>query len=648
MVTKALVNRILSTVKIADVLDTYGIAYHKNQVNQKCACPFCLGKVRSLALSLDQNICYCFKCGKGGTLLNIVMEKEKLSLEEAAYFLVDKYNITIDDSDSSEDDDIDKIMMLSVMDFAQKYYTENLFETEEGRTIGLSYFHERGFSDEIIKKFQLGYSMEKGGFSKKALTHFDKKYLLNDPNTRIGTGLVKEGENGIYDQYRSRVIFPIHAVDGSVVGFTGRVLNKETKGVSQKYVNSLDSIVFTKGNELYGMSLAKDAIKTKDCCYLVEGNTDVISMVQAGIENVVASSGTALTVNQIRLIKRFTSNIVFVYDGDSAGMHAALKGIDMVLRGGLNLKIVLLPEGEDPDSFARKQSAAEFIDFIDKNSQDFLDFLLDDFNRETDSEIRKEKRESLLMSIACVPFLNKRMEYTKTVSDKLGYPVELLWRSVLEKVAQLEEEEKRNASKTAILKNEVKNPEEAALLRYMVCYGNEKMFERTDENGETLLHTIAEYILEELDIDGIKFKDEVYESIRLTIEEMVKENSEVDLHYELKNNPNPEFARVFASLVLLPYDVSKMFKNIRPNELETDVLLEEVPYAVNDYKSRIIKDKLTENYEKIKQLDSNFDPEELKKLCEERMKLDKLRKELETNCRKRIQVHTPNINKDQN
>ncbi len=370
MIDQHTVDRILDAANIVEVVSDF-VTLRRRGANYVGLCPFHDEKTPSFSVSPARGICKCFSCGKGGNSVHFVMEHEQVSFYEALKYLARKYNIEIQEKELTEEEKqrkTDRESMLIVNDFAQKFFSTNLLENAEGRSIGLGYFRERGFGEDIIKKFGLGYSPDKrDALAQEAIRKgYKKDYLLK-------TGLCLESQQGsLYDRYKGRVIFPIHSLSGKVIAFGGRILKKDEK--SAKYVNSPESEVYHKSDVLYGIYHAKQAIVKNDFCYLVEGYTDVLSMHQAGIENVVASSGTSLTPGQIRLIHRFTNNITVLYDGDAAGIKASLRGIDLILQEGMNIKVVLLPDGDDPDSFSKKQSASDFTAYIKANETDFIRF----------------------------------------------------------------------------------------------------------------------------------------------------------------------------------------------------------------------------------------------------------------------------------
>ena len=423
MIDQATVDRIINAANILDVVSDF-VTLRKRGVNYIGLCPFHDEKTPSFSVSPSKGICKCFSCGKGGSAVHFIMEHEQLSYYEALKYLAKKYNIEIKERELTDEEkqmQSDRESMLIVNSFAQEYFTNILFEHAEGRSVGLAYFHERGFRDDIIKKFSLGYSLEQRDalFKEAEKRGYKKDYLLK-------TGLCLEGQNGyVSDRFRGRVIFPVFSLSGKVLAFGGRILKKDDK--MAKYVNSPESEVYHKSNELYGIYHAKQSIVKNDCCFLVEGYTDVLSMHQSGIENVVASSGTSLTPGQIRLIHRFTNNIIVLYDGDAAGIKASLRGIDLILKEGMNIKVVLLPDGDDPDSFSRKQSAASFTEYIKSHEVDFIRFktnlLLESAGE--DPIKRAALITDIVQSISIIPDAIVRSVYTKECSRLLDVNEEI-------------------------------------------------------------------------------------------------------------------------------------------------------------------------------------------------------------------------------
>ncbi len=440
MIDQPTIDRILDAANIVDVVSEF-VTLRKRGINYVGLCPFHTDKTPSFYVSPAKNICKCFACGEGGTAVHFIMKHEQLNYFDALRYLAKKYNIEIQErelTDKEKQSKSDRESMLIVNSWAQQYFTTQLYEHVEGKTVGLRYFAERGFREDTIRKFQLGYSLDKrDALYKEATKNGYKKEFLEK------TGLVIAYDNGgVNDRFRGRVIFPVHTLSGKVVAFGGRVLKKDEK--TAKYVNSPESEIYHKSNELYGIYFAKQAIVKEDRCFLVEGYTDVISMHQAGIENVVASSGTALTQGQIRLIHRFTSNITVLYDGDAAGIKAALRGIDLLLEDGMNVKVVLLPDGEDPDSFARKHNASQFSEFIKQSETDFIRFktrlLLDDAG--TDPIKRSALITDIIRTVAIIPDNIARSIYIRECSAMMEIDEQVLLNEVNK--IRLSKEERQN------------------------------------------------------------------------------------------------------------------------------------------------------------------------------------------------------------
>ncbi|MCC8155222.1 MAG: DNA primase, partial [Tannerellaceae bacterium] len=537
MIDQLTIDRILDAANIVDVVADF-VTLRKRGVNYVGLCPFHSDKSPSFYVSPAKNICKCFACNEGGTAVHFIMKHEQLNYFDALRFLAKKYNIEIQErelTDKQKQQQSNRESMLIVNSWAQKYFTDQLYKHEEGKRIGYSYFIQRGFRDDIIRKFQLGYSLDKWDeLYKEAIRKGYKKEFLQK------TGIITVSETGkISDRFRGRVIFPVHSLSGKVVAFGGRTLKKDDKA---KYVNSPESEVYHKSNELYGIYFAKQAIIKADCCFLVEGYTDVISIHQAGIENVVASSGTALTLPQIRLIHRFTNNITVLYDGDAAGIKAALRGIDLILEEGMNIKVVLLPDGEDPDSFARKNNATAFAEFIKQNETDFIRFktqlLLKDAGN--DPIKRATLISDIIKTIAIIPDNIARTLFIRECSTMMGIEEKLVLNEVnkirlsnLEKPslqknkgeftqphsetvtenspAAIDEKEKQS---NLVEKPSVFDDFELALLRYVVRYAGTTLFEYKDpETEEEIVLKVAEYIQKELERDEIYFSLSIYRRI---------------------------------------------------------------------------------------------------------------------------------------
>ncbi|WP_288205360.1 DNA primase [uncultured Parabacteroides sp.] len=440
MIDQPTIDRILDTANIVDVVSEF-VTLRKRGINYVGLCPFHTDKTPSFYVSPAKNICKCFACGEGGTAVHFIMKHEQLNYFDALRYLAKKYNIEIQERELTNKEKqkrSDRESMLIVNGWAQQYFSTQLYEHVEGKTVGLRYFAERGFREDTIRKFQLGYSLDqRDALYKEATKSGYKKEFLEK------TGLVIVYDNGgVNDRFRGRVIFPVHTLSGKVVAFGGRVLKKDEK--TAKYVNSPESEIYHKSNELYGIYFAKQAMVKEDRCFLVEGYTDVISMHQAGIENVVASSGTALTQGQIRLIHRFTNNITVLYDGDAAGIKAALRGIDLLLEDGMNVKVVLLPNGEDPDSFARKHNASQFAEFIKQSETDFIRFktrlLLDDAGN--DPIKRSSLITDIIRTVAIIPDNIARSIYIRECSAMMEIDEQVLLNEVNK--IRLNKEERQN------------------------------------------------------------------------------------------------------------------------------------------------------------------------------------------------------------
>jgi len=438
MIDKETVDRILDTADIVDVVGDF-VSLRRRGANYIGLCPFHDEKTPSFSVSPAKQICHCFGCGKGGSPVNFIMEHEQLSYVEALRYLAKKYHIEIHEKELTNEEKAaqsERESMLVINEFASQYFEDQLYNTKEGKDIGLSYFYERGFNDATIKKFHLGYSPEnsKSFYTAATTKGYNKKYLFD-------VGLCIEDRRGEgFDRFHGRVMFPVMNIAGKIIAFGGRTL-KKTKEIA-KYFNSPESTVYVKNKELYGLFQSKRAIVKEDKCFLVEGYTDVISMHQAGIENVVASSGTSLTEGQIRAIHRFTTNVTVLYDGDSAGIHASLRGIDMLLAEGLNIKVLLLPDGEDPDSFARTHSASELKQYIDENETDFISFKTQILLKGTERDPIKRATVigDVVKSISVIPDAIARSVYAKECSIQLGISEDVLLREIQKNIQRNKDE----------------------------------------------------------------------------------------------------------------------------------------------------------------------------------------------------------------
>ena len=443
MIDRATVERIMDAAQIVDVVSDF-VTLRRAGVNYKGLCPFHNDRTPSFVVSPAKGLCKCFACGKGGNAVHFIMEHEQLSYPDALRYLARKYHIEIQERELTDQEKLaqsERESMFVVNEWARDYFEQQLYDTVDGRAIGMAYFRSRGFRDDIIKRFQLGFSpMQKDALAREALGKgFREEYLVK-------TGLcIKQEHGGLKDRFWGRVIFPIHTVSGKVVGFGGRVLDQATKGVNMKYQNSPESSIYSKKKELYGLFQAKQAIVKNDLCFLVEGYTDVISMHQMGVEHVVSSSGTALTQQQIQMIHRFTENITVLYDGDAAGIKASERGIDMLLAEGMNVKLLLLPDGDDPDSFARNRTAAEYQAYLKEHQVDFIKFKTDLLLQEAQGDPIKLSRlvHSIVCTIAVVPDEIMRTLYTRETAAMLGMEEKVLVSAINKQMSVYRTEQKK-------------------------------------------------------------------------------------------------------------------------------------------------------------------------------------------------------------
>ena len=604
MIPRDVIEHIFSAAKIEEVVSDY-VTLRKRGANLIGLCPFHNEKTGSFTVSPSKGIYKCFGCGVSGNAVGFVMAMEQCSFADAIKQLGKKYHIEVPERQMTAEEQQrqdDRESMFVVNDFANKWFQEQLWETKEGQAIGLSYFRERGLRDDIIRKYQLGYSPEKGSPLATALKKkgFSERFILNDVDTKIGVGVVGKSEDGrIYDRFRDRVMFPIFTVSGKPVAFAGRILKK--KDNVGKYVNSPDSLIYSKTNELYGLFQAKQAISRADRCYLVEGQMDVISMFQSGIENVVASGGTALTKPQIRLIQRFTSNITVLYDGDAAGIHAALRGIDMFLEEGFNVKVVLLPDGEDPDSFAQSHDSTEFIQYIEEHQTDFIRFKMALLSKEAGDDPYKRAAliKDITSSIAIIPDIITRQVYIKDCSDRLHMSEKVLTTEVVnlrrKKIEEHNKAKDREAEQAAttveptaestettatpvdltspVNSTPIKAPKSTLdqnfynLMQLVVRYG-----ERPIQVGDTI-YSIGEIIIYTIEEDEIKAPEPVYQAI---IDEFKRHCKDEGFKAEefFKFHPDQAISALAIDMIAEKYQYASFNHEGRLGELVTQFLYE--------------------------------------------------------------------------
>ena len=570
MIDRPTIAKIMDATKIEEVVSEF-VTLKKRGINYVGLCPFHNDSNPSFSVSPTRGICHCFTCGKGGNAINFLMELEQMTYPDALRWLAKKYKIEIQERELTNEEkqrESERESMFIVNDWAAKYFQDILLHDVDGIAIGMAYFRGRGFRDDIIRKFQLGFALPK----RTALAEAAKAAGYN-PKYLVDTGLCfkvdkdeagnKSGEDKILDRFSGRAIFPWFSVSGKVVAFGGRVLDSRTKGISQKYVNSPDSVIYHKERELYGLYQAKKAIAREDCVFMVEGYTDVISMHQCGIENVVANSGTALSVHQIRLLHRFTSNIVLLYDGDNAGIHAALRGTDMLLEEEMNVKVLFLPDGNDPDSFARSHSAEEFRRYIQENQTDFIQFKTDILLRGvTDPVKRSQAINSIVESISKIKNQITRASYITDCSHRLGVNEAIIVNALNNFVRNGMSEQVKAERRAAGLKDSPvaaaqqaqsvmravtpldKLLEVEGLLVQLIIHHGDQLITVQDVDGNDVEVAVAQYISLDLGGDGFKFHNDLYNQImQEAVEHLEKEDDFVAETY-FANHPNPEISRL--------------------------------------------------------------------------------------------------------
>jgi|WetSurSiteA1Bulk_404760.scaffolds.fasta_scaffold00188_7 DNA primase len=601
MIDRATIDRIFAAADIVEVIGEF-VSLKRTGQNFRGLSPFKNEKTPSFFVSPSKGIFKCFSTGKGGNVVTFLMENEKLSYPEALHYLAKKYNIEIlEKEETPQEKEIknERESLLSVNQFACQYFIDVL-HSPEGKAIGMSYYNERGFREDTIRKFQLGYARDdKNAFTRTAI---DKAYKID---YLVKTGLTLQRESTSYDRFHGRVMFPIHGLSGQILGFAGRVMRSDDK--IAKYINSPESEIYHKSDVLYGLYFARQAVLKADKCYLVEGYTDVISMHQAGIENVVASSGTSLTLGQIRLVKRFTHNVTILYDGDEAGIKASVRGIDLLLEEGLNVRVVLLPQGEDPDSFARKNNANDFTGFILANETDFITFKTNLLK--SDAEKDPLKKASLITeivrTISVIPESIIRSVYIRESSKLLDVDEKLLYNETArfrknkfeQKVKQAEVRDfSPHIDLAASLKYKAvadKYTAEKEVIRLLLLYPDLHFTTRTDNEIESET-AVSDYIFHEIEQDELEFHHPVYSRIYEEILKCRKDNVTITEQYFIQH-PDESLAKTVIDLITSAYDLSRIWKR-RENYFETEEmrLKEIVPEAVLAFKNekvlRLIKE----------------------------------------------------------
>ena len=633
MIDQETINRIFDTADIVDVISDF-VQLKKSGTNYKGLSPFSNEKTPSFMVSPSKGIFKDFSSGKGGNVVGFLMEHEKLSYPDALRYLAKKYNIELVEKEKTADDirqETERESLLVVTSFAQKYFTESLHNSQEGKAIALRYLQERGVREKYIEKFQLGYNPESGdAFSSYALKNGYKKDYL------VLSGLSVEGDGKLFDRFRGRVIFPIHALSGSVIGFGGRTLRGD-KQVA-KYLNSPESEIYHKSRVLYGLFFAKNAIVKEDKCYLVEGYTDVIAMHQAGIENVVASSGTALTVEQIRLIKRFTPNITIIYDGDEAGIKASFRGIDLVLEEGLNVRVLLLPDGEDPDSFSKKHSSSELAEFISQNEKDFISFktglLLKDAL--TDPVKKAGLISDIVRSVAVIPGAINRSVYIRECSNLMDVDERVLYSEV-NKIRKGKLEQKWRSERTpeaasreipvqplvpSFVEEVYSEYEEREIIYFLLKFGNEKL--RIPEENQELY--VAEFIIREIQNDNLEFENLVYKKVFEDTLDLIEKGLSMEEKYFIYHG-DKKIQELAVDIYSSRYELSKVWRRKETYvELPGENLGMEVPKALLAYKNRIITKAIKDTLGKITAAVAENNHEQISGLQKQHMNLKEIQK----------------------
>jgi DNA primase len=649
MIDTATVDRIYAAADIAEVVQDY-VSLKKRGANYLGLCPFHSEKTPSFTVSASKGIYKCFGCGKGGNAVNFIMEAEHLSYYEALRHLAKKYHIEVLEREQTEEDlrqQNERESLLIVSEQAGKYFRDVLHNYPEGQAVGMSYFRERGIRDDMIERFQLGYNPERrDAFTSYAVkAGFKLEYLVK-------TGLTIQHEGGNpFDRFAGRVMFPIHSLSGKVIGFGGRILRTDKN--TAKYLNSPESEIYHKSQVLYGLFHARKAIEKSSKCFMVEGYTDVISMHQAGVENVVASSGTSLTVEQIRLIKRFTNHLTMLYDGDAAGIKASLRGIDLVLEEGLNVKVLLLPDGEDPDSYSKKVSNLELMQFIEKNESDFITFktrlLLGD--AKNDPIKMAGLINDVVRSIAAIPDQITRSVYIRECSNILKTDERALYSQV-DKIRR-ERAYQKTYKEAGIplpppdiavipqlpLVIDEESPKEEAVIRLLLNFGNFDLFNIKDsETGEERTVSVAEFLVNEIRNDELEFSHPVYRKLFAEFEQLFLSGEGV--HPQVfTQSTDPEISRLAATLLApMPEESAIWRKNGIFIQTEEEQLPQLVPKTLIAFQGQQILNALKDTQEQLKNAQAAGKDEEMRILQIRIMELNKTKVEFAKNLGERIVV----------
>lgn len=609
------VEQILQAARIEEVVGEF-VTLKKRGSNMWGTCPFHNEKTPSFSVNPARNIFKCFGCGKAGDSAKFLMEHEHFSYPEALRYLAKKYNIKIEEKEQTPEEIMQQSLrekMFNVNEFADKYFVDTLWNTEEGRTIGLEYFRERGYFDPIIEKFHLGYNPDATHWD--AFTEHAKKNGYSEELLEQ-IGLSIKGQKGLYDRYHGRVMFPIHNLTGRVIGFGGRILVNDKK--SPKYQNSPESEIYDKKQTLYGIYFAKNAIARQDECILVEGYFDVLRMHQIGIENVVASSGTSLTMEQIRLVKRYTKNITMLYDGDAAGIHAALRGTDMILSEGMNVRVVVLPPEHDPDTFGKEFSTEYVTNYLKENAKDFIRFKTELLLKDAENDPIKRGKviRDIVETISVIPDNIFRITYVKECSRLLDMPEQALTnelnkilRAKLKKTLGVEGEALPEPDTTTTKQEEPAEDQlpagyyqERELVKLLLMYGQETIYdEREEENGEKIFEqvTVAQFIIDDLKMDGILFVDPVNRKVFDIYDQALDEGRIPDDQFFVSHE-DEGVSQLAADLLSTPYKLDQWEKYGIFVKREEDVLKATVMSSIYRYKDLIIESRRKDVEEELK------------------------------------------------
>lgn len=642
MIDRQTVEKIKDAANIVDVVSEF-VTLRKSGASYKGLCPFHNEKTPSFTVSPSRNTCHCFGCGKGGTPITFIMEHEQMTYPEALRWLANKYHIEIVErelSDAEKEEQSNRESMFIINEFALKYFQDTLHNTPDGVAIGMQYFRQRGIRDDIIREFQLGFDPnDRLAFARTALQKGYKPEFIEK------VGICYKNERGeLIDRYAGRVIFPWIGVSGKVVGFGGRKLDAATKGVQQKYVNSPDSDIYHKDRELYGLYQAKRDIAKEDCVYMVEGYTDVIAMHQAGIKNVVANSGTALSLHQIHILRRFTQNIILLYDGDSAGIHAALRGTDMLLAEGMKLKVLLLPDGDDPDSFARKHTATDFKRYIEEHQTDFIQFKTDLLLRnERDPLKRSEAINSIVKSISVVQNPILRDTYLHDCAQRIGINEATLINQMNRFIRDAKDNkqqggdnsEQQPIQEVPAVEQGVRTPGitdntgasekvERMIVQMIIRYGEQVIFENVEtEDGKTMNLTVAQFFAFNLGEDGLRFSNELFNRILDEATEKCTENGIKAETYFI----NHEDIKISQIAVELSEDQFHLTESRQPR-MDVETLQQQAMHLVLDFRMDYLDKRLKEIRKEIANAQNNA--ERTRELMTEFMEKSQMRNALAT------------------